>query len=220
MDNFSVDKLQTTTAGRLLIETSIKDLVPNLKLGFKVEEGLPGTGNPKGSINATYNHELVTVYSEVDVADGPTLYESVSAEYQGALVGAEIKYNINPKESGLVDAGAVVGYKTSDFTATLQASKKGKNVSFSLHQIINPETALAVLVDAKTEGKLDALTIGGTYKLDKETSFAGKVNSKGEVTASYSQIIKPGVKLVASASVDTKNFAGEDHKFGLQLIVG
>jgi len=224
IENFNIDKLQATTSGRIIAETSVKDIIPNIKLGFKLEEGLPGSGNPKGSINATYTHNLATIFSEIDVVDGPTLYESISFEYEGILAGAEIKYNTNAngngKESGLSDVGGLIGYKTSDLTASIQSSKKGKGINLSLNKILNPETTIAVLIDAKTEGKLDSFTVGGIYKLDKETSFAGKVNSKGEVTASYTQIIKPGVKLVASAGVDTKNFAGDDHKFGLQLILG
>lgn len=221
IENLNVDKLQTTTDGALIAEGSVKDIIPNLKVGFKIEEGIASSQKSKGSLNSTFTHDYFTAFSELNLTDGPTLHEAVSFEYQGLLAGAEIKYNVNAKDqSPITDLGATVGFKSSDFTTALQTSKKGKGVTFSLHHAVNSNTALAVLLDAETEGKVKSLIIGGTYKLDKETSFAGKINSNGEVTASFSQILKPSVKLVASAHVDTKNFAGDSHKFGLQVLLG
>ena len=68
--------------------------------------------------------------------------------------------------------------------------------------------------------KVKALTVGATYRANSETSYAGKVNSDGIVSANVIQIINPTVKLIASAQVDARNFAGDSHKFGLQLILG
>jgi len=224
VDFLSVDKLQATSAGRFILEASVKDIVPNLKFATKFEDGVSGSGEPKGSVSATFNQPMFTVFTEIDLMKGPTLSESVTFQYEGFIAGAEVKYDSQLEEKepkpALSGVGALVGFAAKDFSTSLKAADMGKKLSLAVHHVVNPQSTLAVLFDLEPSGTTRTLTVAGTYKLDDATSFAGKVDSKGIVTASHTQILRPFVKLMTSAQVDTKNFAGDSHKFGLQLILG
>lgn len=224
IDSVSVDKLQTTTSGRINAEVSIKDALPGLSVGVKVEDGVAGSGNPAGSVNATYKYQNITAFAEVDVVDGPTIYDSVTCEYQNFTVGAEVKVNthLDDKDSkpALVDANAVVAYQGKDFHVSLATVDMLKKLSLAIHHTYDAKTNVATTLDLETKGALRTLTVGATRKVDENTAFSGKIDSKGVVSANYIQVLRPEVKLIASASVDAKNFAADSHKFGLALILG
>jgi len=220
----SIDKLQATSAGRFIIEASIKDIVPNLKLGSKFEDGVTGSGDPKGSVSATFNQPMFTIFTEIDLMKGPTLTEAATFQYEGFIAGAEVKYDSQQDEKeakpAITGVGALVGFFGKDFSASLKAEDMGKKCSLAVHHIVNPQTTFGVLFEIEPTGTNKTLTAAGTYKLDDQTSFAGKIDSKGVVTTSFTQILRPSVKMMTSAQVDTKNFSGDSHKFGLQLILG
>ncbi len=203
---------------------SISDIVPHLKISTKIEDGIALSGDPKGSVTGTYTQDMFTVVGEVNLVDGLVLTESATFQYEGFIAGAEIKYNpkIEDKEAkgGIVDANGLVGFIGKDFSVSLQSAKKGKSVNLALHQVVSPETALAVLLDFEPKTSVKSLTIGATHVLNSETSIAAKIESSGVVSTSVIQKVKPDIKLIASGSVNTTSFAGDSHKFGVQLILG
>jgi voltage-dependent anion channel protein 2 len=224
-DTISVDKLFTGSNGRFGLEASTKDnLVEGLKLGLKFEDGVAGSGAGAGSVNATYTTDNVTVTSEIDVVEGPTLYSGVTVAYQGFVAGADIKYNtqLDDKEAtpSLTDAGAVVGYGTTDFSTSVHAQEKGKKLNFVYHQVVDADTAVVAQLELEPKGSNRLLTLGGAKRIDAFTTFSGKVDSKGVVSANWIQVIRPQVKVIVSAAVDSKSLAADSHKFGIQLLLG
>jgi len=203
IDFLSIDKLQATSAGRFVLEASVKDIVPNLKFGTKFEDGVSGSGDPKGSVSATYSQPYFTVFTEIDLMKGPTLSESATFQYEGFIAGAEVKYDSQLEEKepkpALSGVGALVGYSAKDFSASLKAADLGKKLTLAVHHVVNPQNSLAVLFELEPAGTAKTLTVAGTYKLDDATSFAGKIDSKGIVTGSFTQILRPSVKLQTSA---------------------
>jgi len=203
---------------------SINDIVPHLKISTKFEDGIAHSGDAKGSITGTYTQDMFTVVGDVNLVDGILLTESATFEYDGLIIGGEIKYNPKVEDSeakgSFVDYNGLVGYNGKDYSVSLQSTKKGKNVSLALHHILSPETSFAVLMDFEPKTAVKSLTVGATHSLNSETSVAGKIESNGVVSASLIQKLKPEVKLIASSSVNTTNFAGDSHKFGMQIVLG
>jgi len=225
VDTVSIDKLFTTTNGRIGCEASIKDVVDGLKVGLKFEDGVAGSGLGSGSINATYSKDMLTLTEEIDIVNGPTITTGLTLEYDAFVAGAEVKYNTQFDEKEptptLEEAGAVLGYTAPDFAASVHALEKGKKLNFVLHHKVDANTAIAAQLETELKSNgAKTMTIGGTRRIDADTAFSAKVDSKGIVSANWIQVIRPEVKVIASASVDAKNFAGDAHKFGLQLILG
>lgn len=60
-----------------------------------------------------------------------------------------------------------------------------------------------------------ALTMGGSYKIDPSTTVAGKISSAGTLGLAYKQNVTPVATLLLAAEVDTKDWASDTHKFGI-----
>jgi len=101
-------------------------------------------------------------------------------------------------------------------------STKGKfsEVCLSVYHDVSPVAQVAAQVNLGIKGDVKELALGGLYSLDADSKVQGKVDAKGLFSANYIQIIRPGVKGIASVQVDALNFAGDSHKFGLSLILG
>lgn len=219
-EGIKINKLCVTTAGRFQTEASLTNAMDGVKITVKAEEGADQP--PAGELCVDYSNSNTVVNTSVDVCDvnGPTLYGAATFSYDNFLVGGEARYSTGFDSSdgaaALVDYNAVAQYNGGDFTASVQTKKKASAVSLNLHQNYSKDVQLAT--EYNHSAKL--LTLGGLYKLDGSTKLQGKLNSKGVVSANAIQVIGQGVKLISSVELDAKNFAGDSHKFGLQLILG
>lgn len=72
---------------------------------------------------------------------------------------------------------------------------------------------------SKSSKKSDvALAFGCQYKLDKDLTVKGKVDSEGMLSASYKHKLSNVSTLTLATTVDTVNLAeSSKHKFGLVL---
>jgi len=61
------------------------------------------------------------------------------------------------------------------------------------------------------------IEFGCAYKLDKDTTVKGKVESTGLLSCSYKQKISAVTTMTLAAQVDAVNLAASKHKFGLIL---
>lgn len=219
-EGISISKLCVTTDGRFQTEASLNNAMEGVKVTVKAEEGADKP--PAGELCVDYKNNNAVVNTSVDVCDvnGPTLYGAATFSYENFLVGGEARYSTGFDSSegsaALVDYNMCLGYNGGDFTAALTTKKKASALTASVHQNYSKDVQLATEYNhsAKT------LTVGGLYKLDGTTKLQGKMNSKGIVSANAIQVVSPGVKLISSVELDAKNFAGDSHKFGLQLVLG
>lgn len=226
VDNISIDKLSTTSSGRFIAEASATDLpvVSNLKVGIKIEDGVANSGTQKGSVNATYKADNLTLHSDVDVLEGPTLYGAGTFDYEGFTVGGEFKYNTqyDDKEASaqFEDYGVTVAYADVDYTASVRTLKKFSVLKAALSHKMDADTNIAAVFEVEPKGSAKTMTFGATKVLDAQTSFTGKVDSNAVISANYIQKLSSDVKLIASASFNAKSLASDSHKFGLQLVLG
>lgn len=64
---------------------------------------------------------------------------------------------------------------------------------------------------------LVALEVGAKLHLDPTAFVKGKITNNGVVGASYTQIVRPGVKVNIGAAVDTSRLNENAHKVGVAL---
>ncbi|GBG31026.1 Voltage-dependent anion-selective channel [Hondaea fermentalgiana] len=219
-DGITMKKVCVTTDGRFSTEASLDNALEGVTFTVKAEDG--ANKPPAGELCVDYKSGNATVNTSVDVCDvnGPTLYGASTLAYDNFLLGGEIRYNTGFDSTdgspSVVDYNAALSYHGGDFVAALTSKKKLSDLTFNLHQRYSKDIALATTYNHSSK----LLTVGGIYKLDMATVLQGKLNSKGIVSANAIQMVSPGVKLITSVEVDAKNFAGDSHKFGLQLLLG
>jgi len=221
----SVDKLQLTSAGRIIAESTFKNVVKSTDVVVKVQDG--AGKSPNGELEVKHTAPKFTVDAAVDVVQGPSLTVSGTvAPVDKWVVGATVKYNTNydaKKDPVFEDYGVTVAHQTAD--ATLALATKSKLSALSLTAYVEPSDVAQVAFQADASLKSDAklgdvtLAVGGLYVLDKDSKVQAKVDSKGLVSANYHVNIRPGVKGVASVQIDALQIAGDSHKFGLSLIL-
>merc|ERR1712166_609273 len=119
-----------------------------------------------------------------------------------------MKYNtqFDSKSSpSLEDYSAGLSYGTSDMTASFSAAKKLSSFTAAVHHKVSSDLNVAAVVGISDK----SITVGAKKKLAGGAAAQGKVDSNGVVSANWIQVLSPGVKLITSASVDAKNFAGD-----------
>lgn len=214
----TVNKLSVTTAGRLITEATLDDAMEGMSLTVKAEDGaeLP----PAGELCVNYKTDNLNLDASVEVVDGPTLYGAASFLYEGFVLGGEIKYNTlyddKDGKSSLEDYNGALAYMGPDYTASVYTKKKASELHVGIHHAVNKDAEIATSYSHASK----LLTVGGIYKLDKQTKLQGKIDSTGIVSMNAIQQVQPKVKLIFSAQVDAKNFVADSHKFGMQLVLG
>jgi len=227
-EGINVDKLQYTTDGRVVVESSLANAIEGFKFKVTAEDGssVGASGKeykPQGTISAEYGSDSLSFLGKVDVTNGPSLYASTLASYDGVLFGGEVKYNTDFDGSGsgtLQDFGGAIGYKASDYSVVLKSAKKTSQLNLAVHHILSPEYAFGAVASYARDSGKTALDVGGTYKVDGANELQGKVNSSGIVSGNWITKVSPSVKLTASASFDATDLGGSNGKFGLSFVLG
>lgn len=218
LQGITVDKLSVTTAGRFITEATLQNAMEGMSLTVKAEDGADKA--PAGEVCVNYKTDNMVIDASVEVVDGPTLHSAGAFAYEGFIFGGEIKYNTlyddKDGKSSLEDYNGAIAYKGPDYTASVYTKKKASELHVGIHHAVSKDTEIATTYAHSSK----LLTVGGIYKLDKQTKFQGKVDSNGIVSMNAIQQVQPKVQLIASAQVDAKNFVADSHKFGLQLILG
>lgn len=99
---FTLDKLESTSEGKLSVETSLTGTAPGLKLEFK------GNDNNKADLSFTYKVPSATVTGELDIVNFSSVKASVATGTGAVAVGAsaEVKIAKSTVESTSFDLGA------------------------------------------------------------------------------------------------------------------
>lgn len=218
-----VDKLQATTAGRLVGEFSLSGVVDGASFNFKCEDG-NAPGKQKGTVGVEYGADSFNFEGTLDVINGPTVSANTVFAYDKFLFGGDFSYNTQfddeNSDAAFGGYGAKVAYNTSDATYVLAAGNKFDALSVSVHQTVDSSTSVAMQAAYGVKKQTKSLTLGGSYRLDGDTELQGKVNSDGQVSFNFLQQVSPKVKLGASVALDATNVASDNHSFGMALTLG
>jgi voltage-dependent anion channel protein 2 len=214
-------KLQVTTQGRLVTEAELPNvLTQGLNLTFKLEDGSVAKNSSAkqvGVLGAEYKQDKFSFNTEADFV-GNSVKAAGVFKQDSFLVGGQAAFNID--KSALTEHNVGVSFVGGDFATSVVTKKNFGALSASFHHKLSSHTIYAAVLDYDLKSASNSLNIGGRYKVDADTTYAGKINSEGFVSLASIQKIRPYVTLTTSVHVDAKNFEGDSHKFGLGLTLG
>ncbi|OQS06755.1 voltage-dependent anion-selective channel protein [Thraustotheca clavata] len=215
----TISKLQVTTAGRIVAEADIANaIVDNLKVSFKFEDGSRKvSASQVGKLGLEYKQPAFTTNLEADIT-GKNVTGAGVAVVSGVIIGANAAFNV--EKSAVSDFGGALAFGGADYQVTIASKKSLKTVAAAFHHKPCKSTIYAASIDYDVQTAANALTLGGRYVANAETTFAGKVNSDGFVSLACVQKVTPFLSLTTSAHIDAKHFEGDAHKFGLGLTIG
>jgi len=197
-------------------------ITKGLKITFDAETAASGKASASllsiGKTEFNYQTGPVDCKASYDYFKGDAI-ASATGTFQKFTVGAECGYNTST--SALSKYAAACQFVQPDFTVSAKLSeamaKPGKSFSGAYHHKVSGDMQVgAELSKAANKSEVD-LAFGCSYKLDKDTTVKGKVDTDGQLLASFKQKLSPLTLLTLAAQIDTVNLTDGKHKFGMLL---
>lgn len=149
---------------------------------------------------------------------GPTFTGDATFGQNGFLVGSEFGYDI--ANGSVTKYSSAIGYSAPTYTAALTATSNLSVFSGSYFHKVSPVTELGAKAtwDSKSAaGQGVAIEVGTKHSLDGGAFVKAKINSQAIAAVSYSQVLRPGVRLGLGVSFDTQKLNQSAHKLGGSL---
>ncbi|KAL1923567.1 uncharacterized protein VTP21DRAFT_8547 [Calcarisporiella thermophila] len=198
------------------------ELENNLSKGLKLDINAslqPSTSAKTARIGAVYKQSGLHTRGYLDLVKGSVFTTDAVVYRDGVLAGAEVAYDV--QEGKVKRYNTAIGYVTPEYALTLHAQQNLSVFSASYYHRVSPtvEAGGRAVWDSKTANSNVALEVGTKYFLDKDAFVKAKVNNNGILGLSYTQLLRPGVKVTLGGSFDTSRVNENAHKFGLAFTV-
>lgn len=185
-----------TTANKLNSKLELEDqFAKGLKLEIATAFEPASTGRA-AKLGLLYKRPAFHGRTFLDLTSkaGPLLTTDAVVSHQGYFAGAEGSYDIQAGDIKKYSLG--VGYSTPLVGVAVQANNKLSIFTASYYHRVNSnvEASGRVTWDSAVGDKVSA-EIGGKYTLDRLAFAKAKINNGGVAQLSYTQTIRPGVKL-------------------------
>jgi voltage-dependent anion channel protein 2 len=205
------------TSGAIESTFEAKDLYKGLVCSAKCERGKGAKGMlTKADMIAEYKSDMLSCKASYDLYK-TDLLASASTAYGALTCGVDTAFSTS--KMALSKYAASCEFVQPDFIVMSKWESKDKKLSCSYFHKVSPDMQLGIAV-AKPLPKPDVtVELGTAYKLDKDTTVKVKVNSDGNLFASFQQKLNAITKMTLAAQVDCNNFADNKHKFGMGLVI-
>ncbi|KAJ1648699.1 Mitochondrial porin [Coemansia erecta] len=187
--------------------------------GLKIElVGSAGLNSVKRGLRTKINYQQENIFARANIdALSPAVTADVTVGREGAIVGAELAYDLN---SGAVSkTNSTIGYAGPDYLITLQGNNSLNLFQLAFYQRVtkNVEAGARAVYDYKNpEGGVSA-ELATKYILDNDAYVKAKVDNAGRLGLSFTQLMRPGVKLSLAGLFDTARLQENTHKLGAAL---
>lgn len=190
---------------------------PGLK-GELFTSFFPDTGAKSAKLNFHFRQPAFhgRAFFNLLETKGPTFTGDATFGHGGFLVGSEFGYDI--ANGSVTKYSSAVGYAAKSYSAAITATSNLSVFSGSYFHKVNPSTELGAKAswDSKA-GQGVALEVGTKHLLDGGAFVKAKINSQAITAVSYSQALRPGVRLGLGVSFDTQKLNQSAHKLGGSL---
>ncbi|KAI9202719.1 eukaryotic porin/Tom40 [Polychytrium aggregatum] len=207
-----------TTANVLGVQLELQD---NIAKGLKLDVNasiLPAIGSKSVKAGAEYKQEYIFTRANIDLFRGPTIAGDVVVGNDGYIVGGDIAYDVN--DAKVTRYNGAVGYANKEYSVTLHATNAFNTFAASYFHRLNPEVeAGARAVWNKSSDANVTIELGSKYTLDKEAFAKAKIDNHGRLGLSYTQNLRPGLKVTFGGIFDTSRLQENAHKVGLSFVV-
>lgn len=214
-------EVNVSTAGVLKCTFEAADVIAKgMTCKLEGETPAPGKGGllSSGLTEVVYKSGAIRCQTSYDFYKGDLVANATGA-FTGLTVGAECGYNTS--KSALTKYSAACQFVQPDFTVSGKlveaTAKPGMNFSGGYYHKVSGDMQVGAEL-SKAASKTDVdLAFGCSYKLDKDTTVKGKVDSDGKLLASFKQKLSPLTLLTLAAEIDTVNLNEGKHKFGMVM---
>lgn len=189
-------------------------LTPGLK--GELSSSVVPNGSRGAKLNFFYQQSAVNARLFFDLLKGPNALADVCVGHDGFAAGAELGYDIASARVNKYSLG--VGYSKPLYTVAATATNNLSLFTASYYHKVSP------LVEAGAKATWDSVKSSNVnvefatkYSLDASAFVKAKIADSGLAALSYSQELRPGVRLGLGASFDSLKLAEPVHKLGVSL---
>lgn len=208
--------LSLNTANILGLKLELADKVMN---GLKVElnnQFVPTTNVLNSQVTVSHKNPSSHARVFADLLNGPIFNADAVTVRDGFLLGGEAGYNL--KTGNVTKYNASVGYGTPEFALTLQSHKSLNEFTTGFIHRLSLSTEVGVRAHYLTQSeKPVSMEVGVRHIIDSNTAIKTKIDSVGQIGLSLTQVLRPGLKAVLGASIDSTRLNQDAHKFGFQF---
>jgi len=204
---------KTATDGSLSSKLTLDQLYPGLAVISNWEDA----SKSKATVAAEYRQDTVSGSATLDfIANKADISAAVGTD--GLTVGGSISV---AKDASVLDYNAGVEYAQSDMTVSVTTKDKTNVASLAINHAINKEVSFNAIGSysfVKADDK--SLAVGGTAKLDNDTTLKTKLDHTGAFAAIFEHKFRSFAKLILSSNFNLKNAKTETPKFAVSLTLG
>mmetsp|Transcript_20908 Transcript_20908/g.28767 ORF Transcript_20908/g.28767 Transcript_20908/m.28767 type:complete len:272 (-) Transcript_20908:252-1067(-) len=194
---FTLEKLEVASDCKLVVETSLSNLTPGLKLEFK------GNDSNKADLSFTYSAPAATVTGEVDFANFSSANASISGGHGAFTGGASVNLKIAKASIDSAKFGLGFGYTVpKSLFVGLRLNENFGNYSALFSYAAHKNITLAGNL-SYAAGKDPAVTLASLYKCNPNTTLKVKADTKGLLSASVKQAFEKKFSVIVAAEVPT-----------------
>lgn len=189
-------------------------LTPGLK--GELDTSVVPNGARSAKLNFFYQQSAVNSRLFFDLLKGPIATADLVVAHDGFTAGAELGYDIASAKVNKYSLG--VGYGTFNYALAATASSNLTVFNAAYYHKVSPlvEVGAKTTWDSVKSNKVN-VEFATKYALDTSAFVKAKIADSGLTALSYSQELRPGVKLGLGASFDALKLAEPVHKLGFSL---
>lgn len=209
---FQLDKLEVKQDGGYVVESSLSNLAPGLKLEFK------GDSSNKADIGVVYKSEVATVAADLDLAEFSKANVSVLGGTGPLTAGASVGLKLADKFD-VKSFEVAAGYKVIEgLFGGLKVTDKFTTYALSASYVVSPKFTLAGLFRFKPEDSSKSAEVGGVFKWCPNFTLKTKFSTAGIVGVSAKNVIDKTCTVIGAAEVPVSDFA--KYKVGVNVTLG
>lgn len=189
-------------------------LTPGLK--GELDSSVVPNGAKNAKLNFFYQQSAVNARLFFDLLKGPNATADLTLAHEGITAGAELGYDIASGKLSKYSLGA--SYATPFYTLAVTSTSNLSIFTASYYHRVSP------FVEAGAKATWDSVKsqnvnveFATKYYLDPTAFVKAKIADSGLTALSYSQDLRPGVRLGLGASFDALKLAEPVHKLGVSL---
>jgi voltage-dependent anion channel protein 2 len=207
------------TSGSVELNIEAADAITKgLTLTAECAKAAPGKPDLLASANliAEYKQEAFTCKASFDPIKNDLL---CNASTTMGDISAGLDCSYCTRKGALQKYAAACQFVQPEFIVGAKCESKSGNMTLgcSYFHKVSGDMQLGVAL-SKPLAKPDVgIEFGTAYKIDKDTTVKGKVNSDGMLFTSYKQKLSSLTTMTLAAQIDTINLADNKHKFGVAL---
>ncbi|ODV92496.1 hypothetical protein CANCADRAFT_87360 [Tortispora caseinolytica NRRL Y-17796] len=202
-----------------VLETKVElseALVPGLK-GELATSFRPSLGTKTAKLGLYFRQPAIHCRGFFDLLSGPSFVGDAVVGHDGFLAGAELGYDV--VDGRVTKYSAALGYAVPLYSAAINADSNLSVFSASYFHKVNPsvDAGAKATWDSKSTAQGVKMEVAAKYALDSDSFTKAKINNNGLANFSYSQVLRPGVRLGLGLAVDTQRLSEAAHKVGFSL---